>query len=362
MELIEHISNILEKKVTYIYYLVIMIFILFLSNHILNNYLLHLNTQKHKKEHFNNQPRKNIYDYKTCRIDLDKNSNNKVEIKEELNSILKFNKNIKDDYSCLTNNKDLKKSGCIQTNDNSESLVINKIDSKKKYKHAYKSDDQIEYYYKNENIKQDDYLQYYSKKFQEYKKKPKNKSNYEFLEKNNYEMFYKNILNEKISGDFEKDNLENVKEINFIDKDKIIEEFKELPIRFKRSSCFKCQRPYLICNESHLPKDTTNKISFKLKAQDKINKTLLEEKNEQIKTRTSSLTKETLDKENKIINENKKKIKNKMKSIQKNVKNICCNDEKNNYLKFKRRYKQDFKKNRKMNSSELENIIELNNN
>ena len=92
-------------------------------------------------------------------------------------------------------------------------------------------------YYIDKNIPKDTYLQYYSKKFKDYQKKPKNETNY-FIKMNNNSniLRYTNKFDSKISGEFKKDNLENVKELNYHKLSNKSSYYKDLPLRNYRKN------------------------------------------------------------------------------------------------------------------------------
>ena len=59
---------------------------------------------------------------------------------------------------------------------------------------------------------------------------------------NNSNILYTNKIDSKINGEFKKDNLENVKELNYHKLSNKLSYYKDLPLRNYREKCFKCQR------------------------------------------------------------------------------------------------------------------------
>ena len=365
MEIIDIISNTLRKKVVFIFYLVVIILVLFIANHILNHYLVNLKLQNNKIESFEdiNQPKQDKKEIKKQdkkeikkqdKKEIkkqDKKEDNRINFQKELRNIIQFNNNKnRTSYSCLTNNDNLKQTGCVSKNTR-EAKIKFSINNKK-YKHLYKNDNQIEYYNNNENLKSDNYLQYYSKKFKEYDNKSKNESKFvsTSVDENSKIPFTDNF-DIKLNGEFTKDNVENTKEYNYHELSTKSSYFKDLPLRNDRKMCFKCQRPYMICNENHIPVDTTNRTSNTLSKEQRGKTLLLIEK----------LKKQKKTKQDDIIVDDllQKKRKKELDSIV-YKKQECCDDIRS-YNKFKKRYKQNYSKNRNINKNELQNIIKFNN-
>ena len=368
MEIIEIISNTFRKKVVFIYYLVVIIFILFTLNYLLTNYLykMKLNnfketfqnkkTKEDKKE-TNNKKQTNNNKKETNNKKLNE-SLNKLQIKSknksknksqndtELNKVLEFNN--RDKYSCLTNDEKLKESACIKMN-NEEASIRLKIKNDK-FKHNYKDDSHIEYY-SDKNIPKDTYLQYYSKKFKDYQKKPKNETNYFIKMNNNSNILYTNKFDSKISGEFKKDNLENVKELNYHKLSNKSSYYKDLPLRNYREKCFKCQRPYMICNDNHIPSKIDNKAYVNVSQEQKNKRELLIQKLKKEEDAENSETQEQKLKEMKI----EKEIEIKR---QKQLQSIVYKD----YPKRITPKKIDYKKLKKQgnNNNELNEILKFN--
>ena len=233
----------METKVTTIYNFVIIILVLFVISYVLNQVIINKkinNLNKNNIEQF-----ENIRDLNKKKIyNLNNNSNNLLISRDELNKIYDYSKKLESYYNKLNLDKDFKQ------------IDIQKTDKfyKKQFNHPSKIDNQINYYKKK---KVDDYLTYFSKKFNEYNKRPKNNS--PFIASSKSKVLFttlKKLDSVKGGALLEKGNLTNVKEKNYSKLSSKISNYNKFPNRRDQiPSCFNCQRKYMVCNDSHVSPD-----------------------------------------------------------------------------------------------------------